>query len=218
MFGTFFIAFFLRKFRNSHFFSSKWRRVMSDFGVPIAMVIMVGVDALAGDVFTLKMKMPRTLRPTKAERSGFFVNPLGVHKSLELGYVVLGIIPAILVSILIFMETELTGVLLNKKRNKLRKGGGFNLDLFMMGVLTAISSIFGLPWMCAATVRSVQHINSLVIMSRCHAPGERPFLVEVKEQRLTNVVIHILIGKFHMSMMKTYNCLSIIKAEISNGD
>lgn len=194
--GTFLIALFLRKFRNSHFFSSKWRRVMSDFGVPIAMIIMVSVDNLTSDVFTQKIKMPPTLRPTKSVRAGFFVNPLGDHKSLELGYIVLGIIPAILVSILIFMETELTGVLLNKKRNKLRKGGGFNLDLFMMGILTGISSVFGLPWMCAATLRSVQHINALVIMSRCHAPGERPFLVEVKEQRLTNVLIHVLVGGY----------------------
>lgn len=193
--GTFLIALFLRKLRSSHFFSSKWRRVMSDFGVPIAMVIMVCVDGLTRNVYTEKIQIPRTLRPTKAERTGFFVHPLGVHKSLELGYIILGIIPAILVSILIFMETELTGVLLNKKRNKLRKGGGFNLDLFMMGILTGISSVLGLPWMCAATIRSVQHINALVIMSRCHAPGERPYLVEVKEQRLTNVLIHLLMGK-----------------------
>jgi len=194
MIGTFCIALLLRKFRGSHFFSSKWRRVMSDFGVPIAMVIMIVFDELVGEVKMLKMKIPQTLHPTKPERSSFIVNPLGFNKPLELGYIVLGIIPAILVSILIFMETELTGVLLNKKRNKLRKGGGFNLDLFMMGVLTAVSSILGLPWMCAATLRSVQHINALVIMSRCHAPGERPYLVEVKEQRLTNVVIHVLIG------------------------
>ncbi|XP_065051881.1 band 3 anion transport protein-like isoform X2 [Rhopilema esculentum] len=192
--GTFLIAFFLRKFRNSHFFSSKWRRIMSDFGVPIAMIFMVCVDLTTDNIFTEKINIPQTLRPTKAERRGFFVNPLGDKKRLELGYIVLGVIPAILVSILIFMETELTGVLLNKKRNKLKKGGGFNLDLFMMGVLTGISSVFGLPWMCAATLRSVQHINALVIMSRCHAPGERPFLVEVKEQRLTNVAIHILVG------------------------
>ena len=195
LFGTFLIALILRKFRNSHFFSSKWRRVMSDFGVPIAMVVMVFANSFAKDVYTLKLSMPEAFNPTKSERSGFFVNPLGVQKSLELGYIVLGIVPAILVSILIFMETELTGVLLNKKRNKLRKGGGFNLDLFMMGVMTAISSILGLPWMCAATLRSVQHINALVIMSRSHAPGERPYLVEVKEQRLTNVLIHLLVGK-----------------------
>lgn len=192
--GTFLIALFLRKFRNSHFFSSKWRRVMSDFGVPIAMLLMVTINFSTKDVFTQKIRIPRTLRPTKPERQGFFVNPAGVHKTLDIGYIVLGIIPAILVSILIFMETELTGVLLNKKRNKLRKGGGYNMDLFMMGVMTGISSILGLPWMCAATVRSVQHANALVIMSRSHAPGERPFLVEVKEQRLTNVLIHILVG------------------------
>ena len=193
--GTFLIAFFLRKLRHSHFFSSKWRRIVSDFGVPLALFVMVGVNFSIKDVYTQKINIPRTLRPTKPERHGFFVNPLGVNKRLDIGYILLGIIPAILVSILIFMETELTGVLLNKKRNKLRKGGGYNMDLFMMGVLTGVSSILGLPWMCAATVRSVQHVNALVIMSRCHAPGERPHLVEIKEQRLTNFLMHILVGE-----------------------
>ncbi len=193
--GTFIVALLMRKFRNSHFFSSKWRRIVSDFGVPFAMVLMVGIDFSIKDIYTQKIDVPKTLRPTKPERVGFFVNPLGVNKRLELGYILLGIIPAILVSILIFMETELTGVLLNKKRNKLRKGGGYNMDLFTLGLLTGVSSALGLPWMCAATVRSVQHVNSLIIMSRCHAPGERPYLVEVKEQRLTNVLIHVLMGK-----------------------
>ena len=193
--GTFFIAFYLRKIRQSHFFSSKARRVVSDFGVPISMVVMVCLDLLLQDVFTEKIKMPTNLTPTHPDRKSFVVNPLGGKKPLHFGYIALAILPAILVVILLFMETELTGVLLNKKKNKLKKGGGYNLDLFVMGGLTMISSALGLPWMCAATVRSVQHQNALAIMSRSHAPGERPFLMEIKEQRLTNFCIHILIGK-----------------------
>ncbi|XP_016121978.1 anion exchange protein 2-like, partial [Sinocyclocheilus grahami] len=44
MSGTFFIAFYLRKFKNSAFFPGSLRRVIGDFGVPIAILIMVLVD------------------------------------------------------------------------------------------------------------------------------------------------------------------------------
>ena len=46
----------------------------------------------------------------------------------------------------------------------------------------------GVPWHTAATVRSVAHTSSLSVMSKSHAPGEAPKLLEVKEQRLTNLL------------------------------
>ena len=190
--GTFFIASYLRKLRFSHFLSSKSRRVLSDFGVPIAMVAMVSIN-YSHDIEDLpKIEIPQDFHPTFPTRTTFIVNP--VH-NIDIAWIAIGLLPAICVSILLFMETELTGVLLNKRKNKLKKGCGYNLDLFVMGGLTGLCSVLGLPWMCAATVRSVQHQNALAIMSRSHAPGERPYLLHIKEQRLTNLCIHILMGE-----------------------
>ncbi|XP_057305088.1 anion exchange protein 2-like isoform X2 [Hydractinia symbiolongicarpus] len=191
VFGTFFIAYYLRKLRFSHFLSSRARRVLSDFGVPIAMTLMVCLN-FAHDIQGIpKIHLSHRFGPTSANRTTFLVNPF---YTMKFYWVFLSILPAICVSILLFMETELTGVLLNKRKNKLKKGGGYNLDLFVMGALTGICSMLGFPWMCAATVRSVQHQNALAIMSRSHAPGEKPYLLHIKEQRLTNLCIHILIG------------------------
>ena len=88
---------------------------------------------------------------------------------------------------------------------------GYNLDLFVMGGLTGLCSIFGLPWMCAATVRSVQHQNALAILSRSHAPGERPDLLQIKEQRLTNHCIHILVGMKPVALIFFFCCTSFLK-------
>ena len=46
MFGTFAIANYLRHFRNSKFLGRRVRRMLGDFGVPIAILLMVGVDLL----------------------------------------------------------------------------------------------------------------------------------------------------------------------------
>lgn len=43
-------------------------------------------------------------------------------------------------------------------------------------------------------VRSVTHVSAVTIMSRTHAPGESPHIEEVKEQRLSGLLVSILVG------------------------
>ncbi|XP_044793812.2 anion exchange protein 3 isoform X4 [Bubalus bubalis] len=52
MLGTFLIAFFLRKFRNSRFLGGKARRIIGDFGIPISILVMVLVDYSITDTYT----------------------------------------------------------------------------------------------------------------------------------------------------------------------
>ena len=92
-------------------------------------------------------------------------------------------------------------MILNKKERKLKKGSGYHIDQLTLGCITFIGGALGLPWMCAATVRTVAHVSALSEYSRTHAPGEKPQLLGVKEQRLTNFAVHLLIGescKYHL--------------------
>jgi len=77
----------------------------------------------------------------------------------------------------------------------LKKGSGYHLDMLVIGLLTVVGGFIGAPFMVAATVRSVAHVSALSVFSRTHAPGENPKLVQVFEQRLTALAVHILIGK-----------------------
>lgn len=194
MLGTFFVAFSLRKLRHSHFFGPKARRIVSDFGVFIAIVTMVMVDWLTEGVYTQKLSVPDGLSVTSPNRQSWLINPMGVDQPMSASAIFSALVPAILVSILIFMEIEFTGVILDKKDHKLKKGVGYNLDLFMLGLLVGLCSVLGLPWMCATPVHTLSHFHALTVISTNHAPGEHPRLIEVKEQRLTNIVIHLLIG------------------------
>lgn len=97
-------------------------------------------------------------------------------------------------------------MLLHKNEFKLKKGSGFHLDQFILGFIIFLCALFGLPWMCPATVRSVAHVSALAVMSRTHAPGEKPKLLGVKDQRVTNIVMNILIGM----LSSKYFCLLVI--------
>lgn len=52
----------------------------------------------------------------------------------------------------------------------------------------------GLPWFVAATVLSINHVNSLKLESECAAPGEKPQFLGVREQRVTHILIFLMIG------------------------
>ncbi|XP_041045441.1 anion exchange protein 2-like [Carcharodon carcharias] len=194
MAGTFFIAFFLRKFKNSRFLPGRIRRVIGDFGVPIAILIMVLVDYSIQETYTQKLSVPSGLSVTSPEKRGWFINPLGRNADFPIWMMFASLIPAILVFILIFMETMITTLIISKKERMLTKGSGFHLDLLIIVATGGVAALFGLPWLAAATVRTVTHVNALTVMSKSVAPGDKPKIQEVKEQRVTGLVVAVLVG------------------------
>uniref|UniRef100_A0A3B4EXI0 Anion exchange protein n=1 Tax=Pundamilia nyererei TaxID=303518 RepID=A0A3B4EXI0_9CICH len=194
MAGTFFIAFYLRKFKNSAFFPGRIRRIIGDFGVPIAILIMVLVDYSIEDTYTQKLSVPSGFSVTNSDKRGWFISPLGSNGEFPIWMMFACCLPALLVFILIFMETQITTLIVSKKERMLVKGSGFHLDLLLIVVLGGTSALFGLPWMAAATVRSVTHVNALTVMSKAVAPGDKPRIQEVKEQRVTGLLVAILVG------------------------
>lgn len=65
---------------------------------------------------------------------------------------------------------------------------GMHADMLIISLLTAVQSILGIPWLVAATVRSLSHVGALSIYDN---DGERKGTVE---QRVTGTAIHALIG------------------------
>ncbi|XP_042897163.1 band 3 anion transport protein [Parasteatoda tepidariorum] len=184
--GTFYLAFSLRHFRNSHFLGRNARRALGDFGVPIAIVIMVLIDYCIPNTYTEKLIVPEGLSPS-TDRS-WIISPFPVKAWEVAGAFVI----AILVFILVFLETQIVELILSKK--KLKKGSGFHLDMVIVGIINAVSGFIGGPWLCAACVRSITHASSLTIYSKTHAPGETPHIIDIKEQRITNFMVSFLVG------------------------
>lgn len=90
-------------------------------------------------------------------------------------------------------------LIISKKERMLQKGSGFHLDLLLIVAMGGICALFGLPWLAAATVRSVTHANALTVMSKAVAPGDKPKIQEVKEQRVTGLLVALLVGMFTSS-------------------
>ncbi|XP_018357482.1 PREDICTED: band 3 anion transport protein isoform X2 [Trachymyrmex cornetzi] len=190
--GTFLGAYYLRIFRNSHYLGRSARRAFGDFGVPISIVVFVLIDYLLM-VKTEKLLVPEGLSPTMPGRN-WFVSPVGYEKPIPLWMALACVVPALLVYILIFMETQISELIIDKKERKLRKGNGYHMDIVVVCLMNVGCGLMGAPWCSAASVRSLTHVSALTVMSRTHAPGDKPHIVEVKEQRVSALLVAILIG------------------------
>ncbi|XP_008421431.1 electrogenic sodium bicarbonate cotransporter 4 isoform X6 [Poecilia reticulata] len=187
--GTYSMTVSLKKFKFSRYFPTKMRKLISDFAIFMSIMSFVGLDMLMG-LDTPKLIVPTEFKPTRSDR-GWFVLPFGKN---PWWWYLASFVPALLVTILIFMDQQISAVIVNRKENKLKKGCGYHLDLFWVGVLMAVCSFMGLPWYVAATVISIAHIDSLKMESECSAPGEQPQFLGVREQRLTGILVFVLTG------------------------
>ncbi|KAM6914221.1 solute carrier family 4 member 1a (Diego blood group) [Lycodopsis pacificus] len=190
MFGCFFIAYFLRHFKNGHYFPGPIRRLIGDFGVPIAIFFMIAVDICIEDAYTQKLVVPKGIQVTNPKVRGWLINPMGEKKSFPIWMMAASCVPALLVFILIFLESQITTLIVSKPERKMVKGSGFHFDLLILVTMGGLSSFFGVPWLSAATVRSVTHANALTVMSK----GPKPEIEKVLEQRISGILVAIMVG------------------------
>ncbi|XP_058248985.1 sodium-driven chloride bicarbonate exchanger [Hemibagrus wyckioides] len=188
-FSTVAMSAFLKEFKTSRYFPTKVRSIISDFAVFITILTMVLVDYALG-VPSPKLQVPSKFKPTRDDR-GWFINPLGPNPWWTC---IITVVPAVLCTILIFMDQQITAVIINRKEHRLKKGCGYHLDLFVVSVMLGVCSLMGLPWFVAATVLSISHVNSLKLESESSAPGEQPKFLGIREQRFTGLMIFLLMG------------------------
>uniref|UniRef100_A0A146VAG2 Anion exchange protein n=1 Tax=Fundulus heteroclitus TaxID=8078 RepID=A0A146VAG2_FUNHE len=190
MFGCFSIAYFLRSFKNGTYFPGWLRRLIGDFGVPIAIFFMIAVDISIEDAYTQKLVVPKGVEVTNPKARGWFINPMGEKKDFPIWMMGACCVPGLLVFILIFMESQITTLIVSKPERKMVKGSGFHFDLLLLVTMGGISSLFGVPWLSAATVRSVTHANALTVMSK----GPKPVIEKVIEQRISGIAVAMMVG------------------------
>ncbi|CAF0728534.1 unnamed protein product [Didymodactylos carnosus] len=187
--STFVMAYTFKNFKFTRFLPMALRSKISDFGVVLAIALNVLIDFLVG-ITTPKLEVPQKFETTLKGR-GWFISPFNRNPWwLSLA----AFLPALLVTILIFMDQQITAVIVNRKENKLKKGCGYHLDLLIVALCIAINSLIGLPWFVAATVLSINHVISLKLESETAAPGEKPQFLGVREQRVTGFIVFLLIG------------------------
>ncbi len=196
--GTFSIALNLSRFRRSRYLMPWMREFLSDFGPTIAITVMAVIAFVFRSEIQLdQLAVPGSIHPTHIDAElgsprSWIVDGSQLSTQLKL----LAILPAILTTVLIFLVQNVTSRLINNPDLKLKKGAAYHLDLAVIAMLVGLCSIFGLPWLVAATVRSLAHVRGLASVDEVLlSSGEtKERIIHVEENRLTAFAIHALIG------------------------
>ncbi|MFT5523853.1 MAG: hypothetical protein ACI9HK_001802, partial [Pirellulaceae bacterium] len=188
--GTFYIAMSLSRFRRSSYLLPQIREFLADFGPAIALAAMTIVSVWLHEVFLDILPAPDAFGTTSGR--SWSVDLLAAPVWAR--FAAAG--PALLVTVLVFLDQNITARIVNSPDHRLHKGEAYHLDLGVVGLLMAVCSLFGLPWLVAATVRSLNHVRSLATVEEVVSPnGEtRDRVIHVRENRLTGLAIHLLIG------------------------
>jgi len=220
-FCSFGLAMYCRSFPNTKWMLPSIRKVFSNFGVTISVILFTVITLLAQEGWdgsgcdpgvdpwcdvklnVSTLNMPETFEPTMVDpedpskRRDWIINPMGRDNDLPTWAIFFTILPAIGLCILGFLDQNLTSLLINRKKFGVKKPAAYHQDLLTCGVfIYPICSIFGLPFTHAATIRSLTHLKSLTNYDQKElADGTKVAVpVSVVEQRVTQLGIHTLIA------------------------
>ncbi|MGZ0168293.1 MAG: PTS sugar transporter subunit IIA [Planctomycetales bacterium] len=188
--GTFYVANQLQRIRKSRYLLPWMREFISDFGPTIALAAMTVVAFQFPEVILDALPAPDAFGTTTGR--SWFVDPF--EAPMWVRFAALG--PAIFSALLVFLEQNITARIVNSPDHKLQRGETYHLDLGIVGILIGVCSLFGLPWLRAATVRSLNHVRSLATSEEAvSSDGERhDRIIHVRENRISALAIHIMLG------------------------
>lgn len=185
MLGTVWLGVSLFDFVKTPFLSDRKRELLSDYALPVAVVVF---SVLGTVVFN---KIP--LDPFKF--TGQFNITLVKFEELTVGAILFAALLGFSLSILFFMDQNISAAMVNSPENRLKKGNAYHWDLVVVAIINAVLSIFGLPFMHAVLPHSPLHVQCLADKETRVTNGYAVSVVTyVRETRLTNIFSNILIG------------------------
>ena len=176
------IALQLSRVRQKPLLTKTAREFLADFGPTIAIFGMTAAAWALRPIELEHLAVPHEFATTSGRP--WLVDPMAAPTWFWFASIPI----AGLAAVLLFLDQNITVRLVNNPQHRLRKGAGYNLDMAVIAVLVAVCAVIGLPWVVAATVRSLNHVRSLATV-RHHARGEH--IISVMENRLTPLVVHL---------------------------
>lgn len=182
---TFGVARWLSQLRHGSYLRRWLRAALADFGPALAVILMIFMRHALPSVTLISLAVPTSFATTNGRP---WLVPLG---AVPAWVVAASAGPASLVAILVFLDQNVTVRIVQNRDNQLRRGSAYHWDLVVVGVLLVGSSLFGLPWLVAATVRSINHVRAL---ATAEIRDGQFRIRSVLENRVSAFVVHGLIG------------------------
>ncbi len=136
------------------------RMGLAEYAAAISIILFIGIPRI-GELAALDkdtLPVSTSFRPTSTERSLFIVH----FWSLPVGWIFAAMIPGIIIAALFFFDHEVSSIICTVHRYGTRKPGGFAWDVALLGIITIVCGILGIPPSNGLLPQAPLHSESLM--------------------------------------------------------
>ncbi|ONK78780.1 uncharacterized protein A4U43_C02F22330 [Asparagus officinalis] len=163
-FGLLITALRSRKARSWRYGAGWLRGFIADYGVPLMVLVWTGVSYIPSS--SVPKGIPRRLFSPNPWSPGAYSNWTVIKEMLDVPilYIVGAFIPATMIAVLYYFDHSVASQLAQQKEFNLRKPPSFHYDLLLLGCLTLLCGLLGIPPSNGVIPQSPMHTKSLATL------------------------------------------------------
>ncbi|ESQ49398.1 hypothetical protein EUTSA_v10020147mg [Eutrema salsugineum] len=165
-FGLLFTALKSRKARSWRFGAEWLRGFIADYGVPVMVVVWTCVSYIPWK--SVPQGIPRRLVSPNPWSPGAYQNWTVIKEMVDVPvlYILLAFVPASMIAVLYYFDHSVASQLAQQEDFNLRKPPSYHYDLFLLGFLTILCGLLGIPPSNGVIPQSPMHTKSLATLKR----------------------------------------------------
>ncbi|XP_008811525.1 probable boron transporter 2 isoform X1 [Phoenix dactylifera] len=163
-FGLLLTALRSRKARSWRYGSGWLRGLIADYGVPLMVLVWTGISYMPSG--SIPKGIPRRLFSPNPWSPGAYENWTVIKDMLNVPfmYILGAFIPATMIAVLYYFDHSVASQLAQQKEFNLRKPQSFHYDLLLLGFLTLLCGLIGVPPSNGVIPQSPMHTKSLATL------------------------------------------------------
>ncbi|KAK9104442.1 hypothetical protein Scep_021286 [Stephania cephalantha] len=163
-FGLLLTALRSRKARSWRYGTGWLRGFIADYGVPLMVLVWTAVSYIP--VNDVPKGIPRRLFSPNPWSKGAYSNWTVIKEMLNvpLLYIIGAFIPATMIAVLYYFDHSVASQLAQQKEFNLKKPPSFHYDLLLLGFLTILCGLIGIPPSNGVIPQSPMHTKSLATL------------------------------------------------------
>ncbi|XP_076922662.1 putative boron transporter 2 [Bidens hawaiensis] len=163
-FGLLLTALKSRKARSWRYGAGWLRGFIADYGVPVMVVVWTGISYMPEN--GVPKGIPRRLFSPNPWSPGAYTNWTVATEMLNVPpvYIVGAFVPATMIAVLYYFDHSVASQLAQQKEFNLKKPSSYHYDLLLLGFLTLLCGLLGIPPANGVIPQSPMHTKSLATL------------------------------------------------------
>ncbi|XP_019422105.1 PREDICTED: boron transporter 1-like [Lupinus angustifolius] len=198
-FGLLLTALKSRKARSWRYGSGWIRSLIADYGVPLMVLVWTGVSYMPSK--NVPHGIPRRLFSPNPWSPGAYENWTVIKDMINVPvvYIIGAFIPATMIAVLYYFDHSVASQLAQQKEFNLRKPSSYHYDLLLLGFLTLMCGLIGIPPSNGVIPQSPMHTKSLATLK--HQLLRNRLMSTARKSMRTNASL----GQLYGNMQEAYH-------------